>query len=869
MASEIPTQRPGPAWRLITLGSLAVFYFLAGKLGLKLAFVHASATAVWPPTGIALAACLVWGYRVWPGILLGAFLVNVTTSGSTAATSLGIAVGNTLEGLLGAYLVNRFARGIEAFQRPKDVFRFAALAGILSTTVSATCGLASLSLGGLAAWDGAIWLTWWLGDAVGALVVAPVLILWGIDRRLRWRGARLLELLLLLLPLGLSGLIVFTHAFHSKDYPLQFLSVPMLLWAAFRFGQREAATSVLVLSVIAIWGTLQGFGPFAGGSQNESLLLLQAFMGVWAVTGLAVAAVVAERRQGEEKIQRLNEELERRVKDRTGQLEEANQTLTAEVDVRRLTEEQLQKSEARLLEAQEVAHIGSWEWHIDHNELSWSDELYRIYGLDPASFTASYEGFQERVHPDDRGRVDETVRRSLEDKQPFGFEHRIIRPDGSIRTVYGQGRVVLDQEGKPARMLGTGQDITERKKAEEERSQLISARAARREAEEANRLKDEFLATLSHELRTPLNAIVGWGHILKQTKLGSPDATRAIGSIGRNAQVLTRLIADLLDISRAMSGRLGLNLRPADPRAVIQSALETVRPEADAKSVRVELSLEAVSPIRVDPERLEQVIWNLLSNAMKFSPEAGRVRVSLAQVERHQLEITVADEGPGIDPAFLPYVFERFRQADASTTRQHGGLGLGLAIVRNLVELHGGSVAASNRIGASGAIFVVRLPYGNPQLRAVAALGKEGEVAGEATGWRAAAALLRGVRVLVVDDEADGREAIAELLNRCGAEVVAADSAAEGLSVLESHRPHVVLSDIQMPAEDGYAFLRKLRALPPERGGLTPAAALTAYAGSEERAKALSAGFQLHIPKPVDPGELVTAIATLAGTTRG
>jgi CheY-like chemotaxis protein len=322
------------------------------------------------------------------------------------------------------------------------------------------------------------------------------------------------------------------------------------------------------------------------------------------------------------------------------------------------------------------------------------------------------------------------------------------------------------------------------------------------------------------------------------------------------------LIADLLDISRAMGGRLSLDLRPTDVRAVIRAAVEAVRLEADAKSVRIQSDLDVASPlVQADPGRLEQVVWNLLSNAIKFSPGGGSVRVRLARVEGQQLEIAVEDDGPGIAAAFLPHIFERIRQADGSTTRRHGGLGLGLAIVRNLVELHGGTVSASNRSDASGATFRVRLACLATPWEAVAGFGQSGGADGQTAAWRAAAASLRGLRVLVVDDEPDGREAIARLLEHCGIEVMTAGSAAEGLSLLESRRPHVVLSDIQMPGEDGYVFLRKLRALPPERGGLTPVAALTAHAGAEERAKALGAGFQLHVAKPVDPGELVRALA--------
>jgi len=287
---------------LAIVASLAGVYFGAGKLGLMLAFVHPSATAVWPPTGIALAALLTLGYHVWPGIFLGAFLVNVTTEGSVA-TSLGIAVGNTLEGLAGAYLVNRFANGRYPFDRPQDIFKFVLLAGMLSTTVSATFGVASLSLGGFASWAdyGSIWFTWWLGDAVGALIVASVLLLWSANPRLQWSRGQVFEAALLLLSLVLAGLVVFGGWFPSetKNYPLAFLSIPLLIWAAFRFGQREAATATLVLAGIATWGTLNGLGPFAGQSPNESLLLLQAFIGVVAMLAIALAAAVSERRSFE------------------------------------------------------------------------------------------------------------------------------------------------------------------------------------------------------------------------------------------------------------------------------------------------------------------------------------------------------------------------------------------------------------------------------------------------------------------------------------------------------------------------------------------------------------------------------------------
>jgi diguanylate cyclase (GGDEF)-like protein len=290
------------------VAGLAVVYFVAGKLGLQLAYVQASATAVWPCTGIAMAALLVFGYRVWPGILIGAFLVNLTTAG-TVATSIAIAAGNTLEGLAGCYLVNRFARGKDAFVRAQDIFKFALFAGMIATAVSATIGVGTLAAAGFANWEafGSIWCTWWLGDAVGAVTVTPLLLLWWENPSLKWTREQIMELAFLFLGLFATGWVVFGKPFHSelKNYPLEYLCIPFLIWAAFRFGRRKAATALCALSMIAVWGTLHGYGPFARESQNTSLLLMQAFMGIMAITTLALAAEVSERKRAEERVRNL------------------------------------------------------------------------------------------------------------------------------------------------------------------------------------------------------------------------------------------------------------------------------------------------------------------------------------------------------------------------------------------------------------------------------------------------------------------------------------------------------------------------------------------------------------------------------------
>jgi len=380
-----------------------------------------------------------------------------------------------------------------------------------------------------------------------------------------------------------------------------------------------------------------------------------------------------------------------------------------------------------------------------------------------------------------------------------------------------------------------------------------------------SRTKDEFLATLSHEIRTPLNAIVGWTNILQSGKLSPELAERALATIARNASLQTQLISDLVDVSRIVTGKVRLDVRPIDPVAVIENALDTVRPAAEAKDIQIEAILNPrAGPISGDSERLQQVVWNLLSNAIKFTPKRGRVHVRLEAINSH-VQIVIEDNGPGIPADFLPHVFERFRQADSSSTRGHKGLGLGLAIVRHLVELHGGQVRAENRAERTGAVFTVSLPR-----RAVvnAAVSNGDSALSTPQAMSDPAPSLRGIRVMLVDDEPDARELLKVGLEHSGAEVMAVESAAEVQRQLGLHRPHVLLADIEMVGTDGYTLLRQLRARRPEEGGLTPAIAITAYAGPEDRIRALSAGFDLHLSKPVQLSELRVAVARLAGQRR-
>ncbi|HJQ24014.1 MAG TPA: PAS domain S-box protein [Blastocatellia bacterium] len=404
-------------------------------------------------------------------------------------------------------------------------------------------------------------------------------------------------------------------------------------------------------------------------------------------------------------------------------------------------------------------------------------------------------------------------------------------------------------------------------RAEEERAALLlREQSLRIEAEQANRLKDEFLATISHELRTPLNAILGWASLLRGGKLDTEMAARALETIERNGKSQAKLIEDLLDISRIITGKLRLNVQPVELTAVIEAALDVIRPAADAKGIRLQVMLDPhAGPVSGDPERLQQVIWNLLSNAIKFTPKDGRVQVRLERHHSH-VALTVSDNGKGISQEFLPFVFDRFRQAEAGFTRTHGGLGLGLAIVRHLVEQHGGSVAAHSDGEGRGATFTINLP-----LMIVPAARSTAERRAAMTEMATAVSQplecpppLSGLRLLLVEDDADARVLLQTMLKQCEADVKAADSAARALMILAEWQPDLLISDIEMPREDGYSLIRKVRLRGRSEGGRLPAIALTAHARAEDRVRALTAGFDAHVAKPVEANELVTVILSLA-----
>jgi len=467
----------------------------------------------------------------------------------------------------------------------------------------------------------------------------------------------------------------------------------------------------------------------------------------------------------------------------------------------------------------------------------------------------------EISHPDDVASTRAYVARLLAGEIPdYSYEKRYLHKDGRVVWTLTSVGLLRDPQGQPRQFVGVIEDITALKSAQQ------GERIARTEAERMGEMKDEFLATLSHELRTPLSAILGWSQVIARRPMSPEELKRAVDVIERNARAQTRLIEDLLDMSRITSGKVRLDVQPAEPAAFIEAALETVRPAADARRIRLEKVLDPkAGPISGDPSRLQQVVWNLLSNAIKFTRPGGKVQVVLARVNSH-IEISVADTGIGIKPEFLPYVFDRFRQADGSTTRRQGGLGLGLAIAKHLVELHGGSLHVESEGQDRGATFTVHLPL-TAVHRVEAGQERVHPAATPAAPPPMALPDLSGLTILVVDDQRDARDLIQRVLEDAGARVVTAAGVEEALALVELEKPQVLLSDIGMPEADGFDLLRQLRALGRERGGEIPAIALTAFARSEDRTKVLRAGFRMHISKPVEPAELCVAVANVAGRT--
>jgi signal transduction histidine kinase len=655
------------------IGILAVVYFIVGKFGLMLASLHASASPVWPSAGIALAAILLCGYRVWPAIFVGAFLVNVTTAGNVA-TSFAIAIGNTLEALAGAWLVNQFAGGKDFCDRPQGVFKFA-LAAALSTVISPALGVTSLALAGFADWTnyGAIWLTWWLGDATGDLVFAPLVVLWSTASKRPWNKKEAAEVGTLLLLLVLLSSIVFGGwlEISARNYPIAFVCGPIVIWTAFRFTQRETAAGIFILSAIAVWGTLRGFGPFVRETENQSLLALQSWIAVLTITAMALSAGMAERRRIEKELQQ-------------------------------------QKS------------------------------------------------------------VVET----------------------------------------------------------------------------ANRTKDHFLAMLSHELRTPLTPVISTLESLETEPAQTKDTKSALAMIRRNIELETQLIDDLLDFTRIARDKMQLRFVPVDAHPAISNVVEICRAEVESKKLHVHLNLRAnVHHVAADAAKFQQIIWNLLKNAVKFTPNYGEIAISSSNPSSDVLAISVRDTGIGMEPQVIQRIFDPFEQGNRSFERRFGGLGLGLAISKSLAQAHGGTLTAQSGGRDRGSTFIFSMPTLLPAEVATVPRKASNE------------ASQHGLKILLVDDHHDTCAALEKLLVRRGHLVAATHNVRSAMEAAVRNKFDLVISDIALPDGSGMDLMMQLRAI-----SKIPGIAISGFGNNGDIERSLRAGFSEHLIKPIKLENLEAAI---------
>ncbi len=632
-------KRAGGLGYVLRLGGVTALYVGAGKLGIAVSVAHGVITPVWAPTGIALAALLLFGRRLWPAVTLGAFMANAT-SGASLAEAGAISIGNTLEAVAGAALLCSVGFRT-ALDRVRDVLALVCFGAIVSTTISATNGVTVLWISGdvAASAYASEWLLWWSGDAMGDLIVAPLLLVWATTPLAKLSRERVLEGVTLFVLLIAVSTLVFLGGLWRYPH----LLFPLLVWAPLRFRQPGAVTASFVVAAIAIAGAVNGTTPLGQGSATVVVQVLEGLMAAVAVTLLILGAVLAERARAEH---------------------------------------ELAGAHATLAEAQKVARIGSWEWGIATNRVAWSDELYRLHGLAAQSVEVTFESFLERVHPDDRETVARILERAQTDARPFAVDYRTVLPDGGVRWLHGRGRVIADGRGAPVRMVGTAQDITDRKRLDD--------------------LRDNILSAVSHELRTPLTSIIGFSLTLRDKGARLGEATRAemVTHVAEQAGRLERLLSDLLDLDRLRHGFTRPNFRATDVGQL--AAQITSRYAADGHPVTVR-----VEPVvaEVDAPKVERMVANLLENAVKHTPAGTEIRVRVEARDGGVL-IAVDDRGPGVPEKHRRAIFDVFNRGDASHAP---GTGIGLSLVAQFAALHGGRVWVEDNPGG-GASFHVFLP---------------------------------------------------------------------------------------------------------------------------------------------------------------
>jgi PAS domain S-box-containing protein len=797
----------------------AALYFIAAQVGLEMAFVADQVSVIWPATGVGLALLVLRGRHLWPAIALGAFTAQLS-SGAPLTAAVGIAIGSTLEAILGAELLARVDFSA-ALKRVRDVASLFLVAAALTPIVSATVGVTSLCLAGVEPWSTyrVLWSVWWIGDAVGDVVFAPMIFVWADQLRRGWQLERLGEAFVLALALLILSLAVFAEGSAQTRYPVHYLVIPAVIWSALRLGQHATATLIFGAFSVTVIATLGGRGPFVAQSMNASLLDVELFIAVVSVTGLFLGAAMAERNRAERR--------------------------------RAIDYSRLRRSEERLAMALAAGHMGAWEWNIERGSVEWSDTVAAIHGLAPGSFRGTFDAFRELVHPDDRERVLEMIRQAIARATEYSVEFRNMWPDGSIHWIAMSGQVICDR-GRPVRIVGVCRDITEHKGINDALTRQAQQLA------EADRRKDEFLAVLGHELRNPLAPLQNSVALLAHRASDPGVVAQARSVMQRQLRHLVRLVDDLLDVSRIRSGKIVLAKQPLELALAVNSAVELSKPGIDARRHRLVVSLPP-EPVwlHADPTRLPQLLANLLNNAAKYTDEGGQIDV-IAERSGSSVIVRIRDTGIGMNAQDLTGVFELFAQAGGSSQHSvQGGLGVGLSLARSLAELHGGTLAAHSEGIGRGSEFVLRLPAASSPSAAAAA--KNGGVMEMPPG-------ITAQRIVVVDDNVDAAESLSLLLAQDGHEVRVAHRGTDALNIARNFIPQVMILDLGMPEMDGYAVARAARADPALAN--IRLIALSGYGQPEDRRRTAEAGFDAHLVKPVEPDQLNAVLAPNKPTER-
>jgi PAS domain S-box-containing protein len=768
--------------------------------------------SIWPSAGLFIATLILSDERRWPAWVLAALaaelLANALWFRNPLVVALLLNAGNALCAGAGAWLVKRYGQGPIRLEALRDVLGLVVLGALVAPVIAATVGAATL------AWSegqpfAKAWTLWWIGDATGVLLVAPLLLIglqsW--QERAQLSGARVAEAaLLVLVLLGVAALAL------GGRLPLAYIVMPPLLWAAIRFEFRGAIVALVLLALTSAVFNGAGVSPFAlteASSPHDRQVMLQLFLAVSALSALVVAAIARQHRLALQALRTANERLEDNVERRTAEL---------------------RRSEQRFRALADSLPVIVWV-HDAQGKLEFVNPEYeRFFGVTEAEVRAG--GWQPLVHPDDAPAYIEAFLAAQRERREFQATARVRRVDGAWRYVASRGVPRFNEAGEFIGMVGSSPDITERI----EQAQAMAAEARR---------KDEFLAMLAHELRNPLAPIRTAAHLLAMSPSKDPLVVSASGVIERQSAQLARLVDDLLDVSRVATGKVLLQRATHDAAGFVQAGVESARPLADAKRQQLTLHLPAPGTLFVDGDaaRLTQAVGNVVGNAVKYTPEGGHIDVTLraAADARNTLEVVVTDDGPGIDAAVLPHVFDLFVQGDTSIARASDGLGIGLAMVRKLVELHGGSVSAHSDGAGRGARFVIRLPMAAPPA----------DTAAPATAAPPDAAARR---ILIVDDNRDAADSLAMLLQLEGHDVTVCHDGHDGVAQACAQPFDAVLLDLGLPGLDGFGIARALRAEGASRGARL--IAVTGYGQPEDRARTADAGFDAHCVKPVDPALL-------------